>query len=112
MGFASPRRGWGSRRRRTPAPTTEGGSLFPPAPTAQEASALELGVKFKADANGQITALRFYKIAGSPGPHVGHLWNAGGQLLATATYQNETVSGWQQVNLTTPISIVAGQVYV
>jgi hypothetical protein len=33
-------------------------------------------------------------------------------LLATATYANETASGWQQVNLATPVQVLAGTTYV
>ena len=69
-------------------------------------------MKFTADTNGLITGLRFYKGAGNTGTHVGNLWTSGGQLLASATFSNETVSGWQQVSLTTPVAITAGTVYV
>ena len=48
--------------------------------------------------NGFITGIRFYKGAGNTGTHVGNLWSAGGQLLATATFTSETASGWQQVD--------------
>ena len=35
-----------------------------------------------------------------------------GTLLATATFTNETASGWQQVNFATPVTITAGTTYV
>ena len=47
---------------------------------------LELGVRFRPTEDGFITGLRFYKQANNTGTHVGHLWTATGQLLATATY--------------------------
>ncbi|HVT28291.1 MAG TPA: DUF4082 domain-containing protein, partial [Lacipirellulaceae bacterium] len=74
--------------------------------------AAELGVKFTADQSGFITGLRFYKSAGNTGTHVAHLWSSTGQLLATATFANETASGWQQVNFATPVAITAGQTYI
>ena len=40
------------------------------------------------------------------------LWSATGTLLATATFTNETASGWQQVNLSNPVMITAGTTYV
>jgi hypothetical protein len=73
---------------------------------------VELGTKFTADANGFITSLRFYKSAGNTGTHTASLWTAGGQRLATATFVNETASGWQQVNFATPVAITAGTTYV
>ncbi|MEA2782724.1 MAG: hypothetical protein QOK29_4268, partial [Rhodospirillaceae bacterium] len=72
----------------------------------------ELGVKFKSSKSGTITGFRFYKGPQNTGTHVGSLWSATGTLLGSATYTNETASGWQQVNLATPISITAGTTYV
>ncbi len=74
--------------------------------------AVELGVKFRADANGYITGLRFYKSTNNTGMHVANLWSLTGTLLATATFSGETSSGWQQVNFSAPVSITANTVYV
>ena len=35
-----------------------------------------------------------------------------GTLLASATFTNETASGWQQVNFSTPVKIPAGTTYI
>ncbi len=75
-------------------------------------SAVELGVKFRSDVNGYITGIRFYKASTNTGTHVGNLSSSTGALLATATFANETASGWQQVNFTTPVAITANTVYV
>src|SRR5204863_4179086 len=72
---------------------------------------VEVGVKFTTTENGKIIGLRFYKGAGNDGTHIGHLWNSAGIMLAQATFTNETISGWQQVSLSTPIAVTAGQVY-
>jgi hypothetical protein len=69
-------------------------------------------VKFTSSSNGQITGIRFYKSSANTGTHVGNLWSSTGTLLATATFSNETASGWQQVNFSSPVSITAGTVYV
>src|SRR5205807_2230472 len=37
---------------------------------------------------------------------------AGGTLLATATFTNETASGWQQVTLSQPVAIQPNTVYI
>jgi hypothetical protein len=75
-------------------------------------SAVELGVRFRADVNGTITGVRFYKGAGNTGTHTGSLWTNAGALLATATFINETASGWQQVNFSSPVAITANTTYV
>ena len=75
-------------------------------------SAVELGVKFRSDSSGHVTGIRFYKASTNTGTHVGNLWAIGGTRLATATFTNETASGWQQVNFSTPVAITANTVYV
>ncbi|HYY70151.1 MAG TPA: DUF4082 domain-containing protein, partial [Terriglobales bacterium] len=75
-------------------------------------SAVELGVKFKSDLDGFITGIRFYKAGANTGTHVGNLWTNTGRLLASATFTNESASGWQQVDFSTPVAIAAGVVYV
>ena len=74
--------------------------------------ALALGVKFSTSSNGYITGLRFYKASGNTGTHIGQLYTLSGTLLAQATFTNETASGWQQVNLTNPVAVTAGTVYI
>jgi probable HAF family extracellular repeat protein len=80
--------------------------------TEKDPTAVELGVKFRSSADGTITAIRFYKGPQNTGTHMGNLWSASGTLLATAAFTDESASGWQQVNLSSPISIRANTIYV
>ncbi|WP_203829570.1 N,N-dimethylformamidase beta subunit family domain-containing protein [Actinoplanes palleronii] len=84
----------------------------PSTPADPDTSGTEVGTKFRADAAGQVTAIRFYKGSGNTGTHVGHLWNAAGTLLSTVTFSGESASGWQQANLATPVTLTAGATYV
>jgi len=77
-----------------------------------DSNAVELGVKFRADVSGTVSDVRFYKGPANTGTHVGSLWTGSGQLLARATFSDETASGWQQVNFATPVSIAADTTYV
>jgi hypothetical protein len=77
-----------------------------------DTNAVELGMRFRSDVAGTISAVRFYKGATSPGPHVGHLWTDAGALLGTVTFSGETASGWQQASFATPIAIAANATYV
>jgi len=89
------------------------GSGATPAVAADpDGTANELGVKFRSDVAGQVTALRFYKGTGNTGTHDGHLWTATGTLLASVTFAGETASGWQQATLSTPVALTAGTTYV
>ena len=105
----------------TAAPTPAAGSppytLWPdgvgPSPdSVNDPSAVELGVKFRVDVPGTITAIEFYKGAANVGPHTGSLWTSTGALLATGTFSGESAAGWQTLTLSTPVSIVAGTTYV
>ncbi len=84
----------------------------PAVPLANDNHSIELGVKFRANEDGYITGLRFYKGIGFTGTHIGHLWTSTGALLAEATFTNESASGWQEVTLGTPVAITAGTTYV
>ena len=83
-----------------------------PAQTFNDGAAVELGVKFTPSTSGTITGIRFYKANSNTGTHIGDLWSASGKLLATAAFSGETASGWQQVNLSTPVAITAGSTYI
>ena len=56
--------------------------------------------------------IRFYKDLTSTGSHTGSLWSSTGKLLATATFTNETASGWQEVTFSQPVKVTAGYRYV
>jgi len=75
-------------------------------------SAVEIGVKFRADVSGSVTGIRFYKSNANTGTHVGNLWTSTGTRLATATFAGETASGWQQVNFSTAVAITANTAYI
>src|SRR5262249_1469261 len=92
-------------------------SLWPAAATpsgieTSDTSAVEVGVRFRADADGAISGVRFYKGTTNTGTHVAHLWTNAGALLATATFSSETASGWQQVAFSSPVAVTANALYV
>ena len=88
------------------------GNTVPGVVDAGPDSAVELGVKFSSDSDGYITGIRFYKAITNTGTHVANLWTNTGTLLATETFTEETASGWQQVNFSSPVAITANTVYV
>lgn len=72
----------------------------------------ELGTKFSSTQAGRIIKIRYYKVYGETGTHVGRIWSSGGTQLASATFENETLSGWQEAALSTPYTIAANTDYV
>jgi Domain of unknown function (DUF4082)/Bacterial Ig-like domain/Purple acid Phosphatase, N-terminal domain len=89
------------------APTT-----VPPVEANADPNPVEVGVKFRADRDGFVTAIRFYKGTGNTGPHVGNLWTAGGTLLATVQFTGESATGWQETTLASPVAVTANTIYV
>jgi hypothetical protein len=87
-------------------------SAAPATPWVGDPDGVELGVRFRADADGQITGVRFYKGTGNTGPHTAHLWTASGTLLASASFVAETASGWQTATFSTPVAVSANTTYV
>jgi hypothetical protein len=79
---------------------------------ANDPNSVELGMKFQSDVAGTITGIRYYKSADDTGPHVANLWTATGTLITSATFQNETASGWQTVSLAEPVAIEANTTYI
>jgi hypothetical protein len=87
-------------------------SNVPSTPDSGDGNAVEVGLKFRADADGSVVGVRFYKAGANTGTHVGHLWTSSGAQLAAATFTSESGSGWQQVNFAQPVAIAANTTYV
>ena len=73
---------------------------------------VELGTEFTPTTDGTVLGVKFWKTQGNSGTHVGNLWTADGQHLATATFQNETATGWQSVTFSQPVGVEADKTYV
>lgn len=86
-------------------------SATPQIASAADAGPLELGVRFSSDTDGFVKGVRFYKGAGNTGTHIGSLWSSTGTRLATATFTNESATGWQTVTFATPVAVTAGTTY-
>jgi YVTN family beta-propeller protein len=77
-----------------------------------DAGSIELGTRFRTSTAGTVTGIRFYKVAGNGGTHVGSLWTSTGTLLGRVTFSGETASGWQVASLPTPVTLAANTWYV
>jgi hypothetical protein len=86
-------------------PTQDG--RFGPGPWSYE-----MGVKVRVTQPAHLRAIRFFKGPGEGGTHVGRVWSAEGDLLASTTFAGETASGWQEQALATPLLLDAGRTYV
>jgi hypothetical protein len=80
--------------------------------TSSGTQAWSLGVRISASVPGRVTAIRYYRLAEDPGPHIGHIWASNGTKLAEIQFTNETAVGWQRQQLTSPIFVSADSVFV
>ncbi|HLI55406.1 MAG TPA: N,N-dimethylformamidase beta subunit family domain-containing protein, partial [Actinomycetota bacterium] len=77
-----------------------------------------VGVEFSVATAGEVTGIQFYKAAANTGTHVGTLFSESGPgattgaELASATFSNESPSGWQQVTFASPVAVSPGTSYV
>jgi hypothetical protein len=88
------------------------GFNIPNLPDSGDPTSTEVGVKIRADNDGYITGLRFYKAPGNTASHVAHLWSSSGILLGTVNITGESAVGWQQMLFASPIPVVANTTYV
>ena len=88
------------------------GPVTPTYPYYDNPRPIEVGLKFRATIPGYVTGVRFFKLAGATGTHIGHLWTMGGAKLAEVTFTNETASGWQTATFSPPAAIQANTTYI
>jgi hypothetical protein len=88
--------------------------VVPAFPNGNDGQAIELGMKFRTTVAGQIKAIRFYKGNNNDAnTYTLKLYLASSQaLLGSTTFTNTTATGWQTVNLTTPVNVAANTTYV
>jgi hypothetical protein len=79
---------------------------------AGDRSATVVGLKFTPSVSGNVVGVRFYKAAANTGTHIGALWTTTGTMLASATFANESASGWQEVLFSSPVAVTPGTTYI
>ena len=88
------------------------GNAEPAQPSENDGRSIEVGTRFRASVAGTITGLRYYRGAGWTGTPTGRLYSAGGDLLAEVTFPATSAVGWQQAQLSQPVTVTAGTTYV
>ncbi|MEZ0393138.1 MAG: DUF4082 domain-containing protein, partial [Pseudobdellovibrionaceae bacterium] len=98
-----------------PPPSSVGVTLLtsqvPQILNANDGVGYELGMKLMSTVSGKITAIRFFKGSSETGTRTGKIYSSSGTLLASVVFSSETASGWQQMNLASPLSIAANTEY-
>lgn len=87
-------------------------AVTPAAPNATDGSAYEMGAKLRFAQSGVINSIRYYKAASETGAHIGHIWDANGNLLASVVFSGESASGWQEQALAAPLRVTANTTYI
>ena len=89
-------------------------TVVPAIPLDNDGQPIELGMKFQTSVNGLIKSIRFYKGSGNDAStYVLKLYlNSSRALLASVNFSSKTATGWQTVDLPTPVSVTANTVYM
>ena len=91
-------------------------SARPAATETRDTADYELGMKFRALEEGDITALKYYRGSGDASDtdvRTLHLWSSGGRELAEGTFTSAPgATGWQVAKLSAPVHVSAGTQYV
>ena len=81
-----------------------------------EATTIELGMRFSVDRVGSVTELKYWRGSGDANDtdvREGHLWRADGTLLATVVFTSGLgQAGWQVATLSSPVTLTAGTQYI
>lgn len=87
------------------------GDAVPAELDPQDDGAVELGMRMTTSQDVELHGIRYYKGPVAAGKHTGSVWDATGNLLATATFGNGTTSGWQTAYFDRPVIVSAGQTF-
>ena len=89
-----------------------GDAATPAITSVNDSSAWSSASSSRRASPGYVTGIQFYKGAGNTGHPRRLPLDEHGKMLASATFTNETATGWQQVSFATPVAIAANTVYV
>ncbi|MCT9818987.1 DUF4082 domain-containing protein [Microbacterium sp. W1N] len=97
-----------------PSPTTGifSDSLRPEVDADADRVPVELGIRFRPQDAGEVTALQYYQGARAGEVTDATLWAADGTVLARASFEATADVGWRTVPLATPVALTAGETYV
>ena len=87
-------------------------SLEPKVAADPDTVGVELGVKFRPQEPGTVTALQYYQGAKASGVTHATLWSPRGAVLARAGFTESNDAGWRTVRLPMPVQLDAGSTYV
>jgi hypothetical protein len=75
---------------------------------------VELGMKFRADVDGSVSAVRFFRAVPVDSGYTVHIWSATGELLGMgiAIEGQSPTPGWQTIQVYPPVAVKAGVTYV
>jgi hypothetical protein len=75
---------------------------------------VELGIKFRPDVDGSVSAVRFFRAVPINSGYSVHIWSATGELLGTgvAIEGQQPTPGWQTVQVYPPVALKTGVTYV
>lgn len=92
--------------------TAPGASWAPKVANQADTKSVEVGMRFRANRDGLVTGVKFYKGSLNTGKHEVSVWSTNGDRIGAGIAINESSSGWQTVKLGEPVPVKANTTYV
>ena len=74
--------------------------------------AVELGVKFRPEKAGKVSAIQYYQGSKAAGVTQATLWSSTGRVLSSVKFSESRTVGWRTIPLKTSVALKAGGSYV
>ena len=92
--------------------TAPGASWTPKVANQADTRSVEVGMRFRANRDGKVTGVKFFKGSLNTGSHEVSVWSTNGDRIGAGTAINESSSGWQTVRLAEPVPVKANTTYI
>ncbi|MEO7447952.1 MAG: N,N-dimethylformamidase beta subunit family domain-containing protein [Humibacillus sp.] len=92
--------------------TAPGAEWAPKVANKSDSNSVELGMRFRANRDGKVTGVKFYKGSLNTGVHEVSVWGTNGDRIGAGKAINESSSGWQTVVLAQPVPVKANTTYI
>jgi Domain of unknown function (DUF4082)/Bacterial Ig-like domain len=88
------------------------GDATPAVASANDASAVELGMKFSVAAPVELVGIRFFRGPANTGAQIGRVWSLDGTLITEVQFVAGGPEGWKTAMLASPLPLPAGNYVV
>ena len=87
-------------------------SMSPQISADSDTRPVELGVKFRPEKAGAVSAIQYYQGSSASGVDNATLWSSDGRVLSRVSFPESRSVGWRTIPLSRAVTLTAGNTYV